>query len=176
MSSQEIPIGYLVDLTTLEKIRFQFNPDQFSDKKSTNLVKTQIPGASHPRIRWSGGGDRTVRFKLQFVRTSADKPEFVQRQIEALYSLIHPHSSEDPAVHGNPYVQFIFGKLYSLVGLIEDLSVNFNESYDSATLLPEHADVDVSFVVVSDFIVSSADVRSSGAAFNTPTEVVYGRS
>ena len=66
--------------------------------------------------------------------------------------------------------------MYSLVGLIEELSVTFSESYDPTTLLPEHADVDVSFVVVSDFIVSSSDVRTGGAAFSTPTEVVYGRS
>ena len=96
--------------------------------------------------------------------------------MEALYSLVHPHSSVDPAVHGNPYVQFIFGKMYSLIGLIEDMSVTFSETYDSATLLPEHAEVDVSLVVISDVIVSSTDVRSSGKAFIAPVKVTYGRT
>jgi hypothetical protein len=173
--SADNPIGYLVDLTTLDKIRFQYNPVDFSDSKSSELGATKVVGGSHPIVRPASGGPRKIKFKLQFHRKDEDT-EFVLRQVEALMSLVYPHVSQDPSIHGAPFVQFIFGELYNLVGLIEDIGVKLHEAFDPVTLYPEFADIDVSFQVTSDTIISASMVRNGRAAFRSPQSAKYERS
>ena len=61
MSRTEDP-GRIVDLDTGERIVFQLNPESFQDDKTTEFAGIGIPGMSHPRIQYTGGGERTLSF------------------------------------------------------------------------------------------------------------------
>ena len=56
--------GTLTDVETGELVSFDINPEVFSDEKSTEFASIDIPGMSHPRIQYTGGGERTLSFSV----------------------------------------------------------------------------------------------------------------
>ncbi len=44
--------GYFIDLKSLDRFEFQFNPDNIQDSKESEIEQIKIPGASHPRVSW----------------------------------------------------------------------------------------------------------------------------
>jgi hypothetical protein len=52
----------IADLDTGERVVFDLNPENFQDDKTTEFASIPIPGMSHPRIQYTGGGERTLSF------------------------------------------------------------------------------------------------------------------
>jgi hypothetical protein len=58
-------VGAIVDLDDGTRFEWGFNPETFSESDSTNYAKIDIPGMSHPRTQFTGGGERTISFVLR---------------------------------------------------------------------------------------------------------------
>ncbi|MDR2087586.1 MAG: hypothetical protein LBP72_10530, partial [Dysgonamonadaceae bacterium] len=52
----------IADLDTGARVVFHLNPEMFQDDKTTEFASIGIPGMSHPRIQYTGGGERTLSF------------------------------------------------------------------------------------------------------------------
>ncbi|MDR1648924.1 MAG: hypothetical protein LBR71_01575 [Synergistaceae bacterium] len=52
----------IADLDTGARVVFHLNPEVFQDDKTTEFASIGIPGMSHPRIQYTGGGERTLSF------------------------------------------------------------------------------------------------------------------
>ena len=56
--------GSLVDTESGWRVDFDMNPESFEDDKSTEIAEIKIPGMSHPRLQFTHGASRTVKFSL----------------------------------------------------------------------------------------------------------------
>ena len=52
----------LTDLDTGVSLIFHLNPETIQDDKTTEFACIGIPGMSHPRIQYTGGGERVLSF------------------------------------------------------------------------------------------------------------------
>ena len=78
--------GALVDLDDGTRLEWTFNPEGFSDSDSTNFAKISIPGMSHPRIQFTGGGERSLSFVLPLHYSRTDVPKDIRILRGWLYS------------------------------------------------------------------------------------------
>jgi hypothetical protein len=67
--------GAIVDLDDGTRLEWGFNPEEFTDEDSTRYAKIYIPGMSHPRIQFTGGGERTLSFVLPLHYSRSDVPQ-----------------------------------------------------------------------------------------------------
>lgn len=56
--------GVIVDLDSGARVTFEFNPEVFQDDKVTEFALIGIPGMSHPRVQFGGGGERSLSFSI----------------------------------------------------------------------------------------------------------------
>ncbi len=151
--------GYFIDLKSLDRFEFQFNPDNIQDSKESEIEQIKIPGASHPRVSWGSGGARTISFDLRIaLLNESDGADYVKNQVEWLQSLEYPR--EDPGYEQSrpPYVQFVMGLLYDLPCIVRKMNVRYPE-LDNRTLLPEYADINMTMEEVALESVFLGNVR-----------------
>jgi hypothetical protein len=165
MSVAPFTRGYLIDLSNRERFEFDFNPDNIVDSQESDISVTKIPGASHPRVAWDGGGLRTISFDLHLVRLSESQPKnYVKLQTAWIQSLITPSDGSDFEGARAPYVQFVLGDLYDLPVLVRKVSKKWGV-LDSVTLLPETADLSITMEEVAPENVTLTSVRTGGSGF-----------
>ena len=56
--------GAIVDVDNAVRVTFDLNPESFNDTKDTEFASVAIPGMSHPKIQFTGGGERILRFEI----------------------------------------------------------------------------------------------------------------
>ena len=56
--------GAIADTGTGARVTFDINPESFEDSKDTDFASIHIPGMSHPRLQYTGGGERTLSFSV----------------------------------------------------------------------------------------------------------------
>jgi len=56
--------GVLVDRGSGVRVKFDLNPEIFQDEKTTELASIGIPGMSHPKMQFTGGGERMLSFSI----------------------------------------------------------------------------------------------------------------
>ena len=78
--------GALVDLDDGTRLEWSFNPEGFTDSDSTKFAKISIPGMSHPRIQFTGGGERFLSFVLPLHYSRTDVPKDIRTLRGWLYS------------------------------------------------------------------------------------------
>jgi hypothetical protein len=137
--------GFIVDTQTNERLEFQYNPIELTDSIASGWVKQKAPGSTHPRLQWSGGGERSWSFKLQLFRESTDDEE-VMKRVSWLQSLMYPKYDDSGQLERGPAIcKFVFGKLYSTQVIVDKCDVKYYKLFTPA-LLPLLADVDLRLV------------------------------
>ncbi|MFQ5647251.1 MAG: hypothetical protein ACE5GM_09995 [bacterium] len=128
--------GYIVDVTTRERLEFQYNPDEINDSKSASYADIRIPGISHPRHQFIAGGARQIRFSLFWFKGE------VKEKVAWLQSLLYPEHS-GTALKSPPHrVIFIFGDLYEITCIVRQVKVRYKSIF-SGDLIPQLAEVDI---------------------------------
>lgn len=56
--------GYIKNKSTGEVKPFLFNPQGYSDSRSTNIVEISSPGSSYPVFQYVSGGSRSLNLEL----------------------------------------------------------------------------------------------------------------
>ena len=162
------PKGYIVDSRNGDRIEFQYNPIPIRDTKGLRLNVQSIPGASHPRVTPSSGGNRQLTFTLHFYNESGDV-NFVENKVAFLRSLEHPYEGENFETHRAPLCFFVYGKMYKLAVYVERVNIRFDEVFDEETLQPWYAFVDVTLTEAAREDVRASAVRTRGAGFRVST-------
>lgn len=142
--NRRITKGFLVDTKTGESLTFQYNPDRIDDRRAPIYAKVDVPGVSHPKSQFIGGGAREISFILSFYFPERDKAG-VKRRINWLQSLTYPTHDPSYIFEASPStVLFNFGELYKNLPC-KVVSVHASQFYlfDPTSLLPLRADVQV---------------------------------
>jgi len=56
--------GYMENRKTKKVLRFQYNPEEFTDSQGVEYREIKSPGISYPAFQYVGGEVRTVEFTL----------------------------------------------------------------------------------------------------------------
>lgn len=141
--------GYLVDVVTRDSLEFQYNPDEISDEKSTDFAAIKVPGMSHPRYQYVAGEARKISFKLSFFKGP------VKQKVAWLQSLLYPEHAKTMLRNAPHKVLFFFGDLYPGVPcIVRQVRVRYFNMFDSDSLLPQHAEVDLT---LEEIVAKSVD-------------------
>jgi hypothetical protein len=143
--------GYIVDVVTREKLAFQHNPDEISDEKSTDYASIKVPGMSHPRYQFTAGEARRITFKLTLFKGP------VKEKVAWLRSLLYPELEKTMLRNAPHKVLFFFGDLYpGLVCIVRGVRVRYFHLFEAGTLLPQHAEVELT---LEEIVAKSVDYR-----------------
>jgi|GEM_PF-206238 len=133
--------GFLVNEVTLEKLIFQFNPQEITDSRSVAFEKIQVPGLSHPVLQFTAGDGRKLSFLLEFSAVGYNRD--IMADIRWLQSLQYPQWGEGAIKSAPPRVAFVFGKLLRLRGVIASTQVTYRRwAPDLARLLEASVTID----------------------------------
>jgi hypothetical protein len=100
----------IADLDTGARVVFQLNPEFFQDDKTTEFASIGIPGMSHPRIQYTGGGERTLSFSA-FLHSGAT--EDVPAGIRLLQSWLYAEYRSGRLTKAPHRLLVIFGETWS---------------------------------------------------------------
>lgn len=144
--------AYLVDLTTNERLEFQYNPENISDTKSTDYATIKIPGMSHPRYQFVAGGARQLNFKISLFMKD------VKKNVEWLQALQFP-THEGSMLKNAPHrVLLVVSDLYpGLECIVKQIKTTYFGLFDSSNLMPLQAEVDLS---LEEFVSASVPFGS----------------
>lgn len=141
--------GYIVDVVTRESLEFQYNPDEITDEKSTDFAAIKVPGMSHPRYQYVAGEARKISFKVSFFKGP------VREKAAWLQSLLYPQHEKTMLRNAPHKVLFFFGDLYpGVMCVVRQVRVRYFHMFDKDSLLPQHAEVDVT---LEEIVVKSVD-------------------
>lgn len=141
--------GYLVDVVTRERLEFQYNPDEITDEKSTDFATIKVPGMSHPRYQFVAGEARKISFKLALFKGP------VKEKAAWLQSLLYPQHEKTTLRNAPHKVLFFLGDLYpGVMCIVRQVRTRYFHMFDSETLLPQHAEVDM---MLEEIVAKSVD-------------------
>jgi len=147
--------GYLVDADTGDRLEFQYNPNKFSDEKSTSFAAIKIPGMSHPRYQYVAGEPRRIVFKVELFKDS------VKQKVDWLRSLQYPEHAGSMLKNAPHRVVLIFGDLYpGVTCVVRMVKARYFGLFDQTNLAPQRAEVDITLEEVVDQSVNWSEVRS----------------
>ena len=98
--------GAIVDTDTGTRVTFDLNPESFEDSKETEFASVGIPGMSHPRLQYTGGGERTLSFSV-FLHYGATAD--VPAAIRLLQSWQYAEYTNERLTKAPPRLLIIFG-------------------------------------------------------------------
>jgi len=141
--------GYIVDVVTRESLEFQYNPDEISDEKSTDFATIKVPGMSHPRYQYVAGEARKISFKVSFFKGP------VREKVSWLQSLLYPQHEKTMLRNAPHKVLFFFGDLYpGVMCVVRQVRARYFHIFDRDSLLPQHAEVDLT---LEEIVAKSVD-------------------
>ena len=148
--------GAIAEVETGDRIHFMLNPESFEDSKDTEFAGIEIPGMSHPRLQFTGGGERTLSFSV-FLHSGAT--DDVPTTIKLLQSWQYAEYSNGKFVEAPPKLLIIFGDTWpDEQWLLRSCTVTHNR-FDKK-LNSIFAEVALEFVQYIDESVSREDIRS----------------
>ena len=98
--------GAIADTDTGARVTFDINPESFEDSKDTEFASISIPGMSHPRLQYTGGGERILSFSV-LLHYGATKD--VPAAIRMLQSWLYAGYTNSRLNKGPAKLLFIFG-------------------------------------------------------------------
>ena len=146
--------GYIVDVVTRESLEFQYNPDEITDEKSTDFATIKVPGMSHPRYQYVAGEARKISFKVSFFKGP------VREKTAWLQSLLYPQHEKTMLRNAPHKVLFFFGDLYpGVMCVVRQVRARYFHMFDKDSLLPQHAEVDLTLEEIVQKSVDYTAVR-----------------
>jgi hypothetical protein len=146
--------GYLVDVVTRESLAFQYNPDEIMDEKSTDYATIKVPGMSHPRYQFVSGEARKIAFTVVFFKGP------VKQKVAWLQSLLYPQHERTMLKSAPHKVLFFLGDLYpGTLCIVRQVRAHYFHMFDKDSLLPQHAEVELTLEEIVPKSVSYSEVR-----------------
>lgn len=146
--------GCIVDVVTHERLEFQYNPDEIADEKSTDFAAIKVPGMSHPRYQYVAGEARRITFKVSFFKGP------VKEKVAWLQSLLYPKHEKTMLKNAPHKVLFFLGDLYpGVMCIVRQVRARYFNLFDSDSLLPQHAEVDLTLEEIVQKSVDYTEVR-----------------
>jgi hypothetical protein len=141
-------------MVTRESLEFQYNPDEITDDKSVDFATIKLPGMSHPRYQFVAGEARKIDFRLVFFKGP------VKQKVVWLQSLLYPQHEKTMLKSAPHKVLFFLGDLYPGVQcIVRSVRAHYFHMFDVDSLLPQHAEVDLSLEEVVSRSISFNEVR-----------------
>lgn len=147
--------GAIVDIDNARRVTFTLNPETFQDSKETNFANIEIPGMSHPKIQFTGGGERVVSFSV-FLHYAVT--ENVPAAIRQLQSWLYPEYTSGRLTKAPPRLLMIFGDTWPDEQWVL-VSCNVNRERFNKELECVFAVVDLEFKQYIQQSVDAKDVR-----------------
>ena len=146
--------GYIVDVVTRESLEFQYNPGEINDEKSTDFATIKVPGMSHPRYQYVAGEARRITFQVSFFKGP------VKQKVAWLQSLLYPQHEKTMLKNAPHKVLFFQGDLYpGTICIVRQVRARYFHMFDKDSLLPQHAEVDLTLEEIVTKSVSYTTVR-----------------
>ena len=146
--------AYLVDVDTGERMEFQYNPNEITDEKSTDFATIKVPGMSHPRYQFVAGEARRITFKVSFFKGP------VKEKVAWLQSLLYPEHAKTMLKNAPHKVLLFLGDLYpGTMCVVRQVRARYFHMFDRDSLLPQHAEVELTLEEIVQKSVSYSEVR-----------------
>ena len=154
MSLQRNPAkAFLVDIETGRHLEFRFNPSELNEEKSTSYAQQKVPGRSHPRYHFVTGDARKLSFKIDLYGDN------VVSEISFLNSLLYPSVRSGSAKTCPHAVQLLgYGDMYvDVMWRVMSIKDKLTQ-FDSATLTPTRAEVEISLEQFVERSIAASEV------------------
>ncbi|WP_456434541.1 CIS tube protein [Thermosulfuriphilus sp.] len=121
-----------------KRIRFDFNPAEYSLDYGNRFQTTSLPGFEQPLVQFVSGEGETLQMELVFDTTQDNPPGDVREKTGALLKAVHI----DPDLHAPPICEFTWGSVH-FRAVIEKVSQRYVLFRDDG--VPVRAKVSLSF-------------------------------
>lgn len=129
------PKGMLVNLSTNERFRFQYNPETLQETISAKFNRIDPPGLGQ-KLQYTGYTNETIPLELFMSQLGQDvqalkagaQPYVATDRKRFLQSLLYPVGGEDFSFQGSPRVLFIYPRTINLVGRITKIQLTHRQS------------------------------------------------
>lgn len=145
------PSGFLVDVTTRSRLEFQYNPSEIIDEKGVVYAGIRVPGLSDPVHQFVTGEPRKIAFTLKLFKGE------VRKNVSWLQSFLYPEHNGQALKHAPHQVLLIMGDLYpGTTCVVRQVKTKFHGLFDTRTLSPQQADVEIS---LEEWVSPSRDMK-----------------
>jgi hypothetical protein len=158
--------GHLVDLTAKangearDRLDFQWQPLELKNTVGVKWAENDVPGFSHRRMQYVGGGAQLWQFKLQFFQIDEDEG-WARDKINWLKSFLFGEYDENGKLVAGPrHLLLVWGDFLSVEGVLKAPFVPTYSLFQPVSKLPRMAEVDVT---IEEFVSTSrsfSDVRT----------------
>lgn len=175
--SGEIARAEIINLETNKRIKCMFNPQEYKISKGSGWSSEKAKGQNNPHSEYSGGATNSLSLNLTFdtYETHAwfknTAREDVRNYTKELWNLTLINKSKtDAATHLGkpPECRFVWGKLWSFVGVVTSLTQTFTLFLSDGT--PVRAKIDITFQQTTD---EDAYPRQNPTSGGEPNERLY---
>lgn len=150
------PPGFLMCLDVGGVLKFQYNPEDVTEKETANWVNVSIHGMHNPRLQYSSGEGRTISFTLKMYKNY--NGQSVGDRVRWLRSLVYPNTGAGYPLRPPTRVAFNLGSDYrGVICVVTDVSINVSK-FDSVNDM-DYAEVQISLLEISSRAIGYSDVR-----------------
>ena len=149
--------GSIAEVDSGEQITFDLNPEEFDDSKETNYAAIEIPGMSHPKLQYTGGGERPLSFTAYLHHGAT---EDVLAAIRQLQSWQYAEYSNGRLNNPPPHLLIVIGDTWPDEQWVLR-SCNVKRRRFDKSLNCIYAEVDLEFLQFIDESVDAKDVRGA---------------
>ena len=148
--------GAIAEVDSGDIIHFKLNPESIEDSKDTEFASMAIPGMSHPRYQFTGGGERTLSFTIYLHKATG---EDVPTAIKLLRSWLYADYSEGKLSEPPKKLLIVFGDSWpDEVWLLRSMRITHNKL--DKTLNSIYAEAELEFIEYIEQSVSREDVKA----------------
>ncbi|MBQ3625277.1 MAG: hypothetical protein II948_00825 [Synergistaceae bacterium] len=148
--------GAIADVDSGDIIHFKINPESIEDSKDTSYANIEIPGMSHPRYQFTGGGERVLSFSIYLHEGAGDD---VGSSLKLLRSWLYADYSEGKLNDPPKKLLIIFGDNWpDEVWLLRSLRITHNKLDKSLNSI--YAEAELEFIEFIDESIGAGDVRA----------------
>ena len=137
----EPPKASLINLTTGDEFRFQFNPETLEEAVEAKYNRITVNGLSHERLSYKNTGNNVFPIELYMSQLMQDvkagrggsRPYVATERKRWLQSLVYPAQDPDYGYVGPPRVLFIWPRMVRIIGRVTKIHF-LHRSFSNRTL------------------------------------------
>ena len=148
--------GAIAEVDNGDIIHFKLNPESIEDSKDTEFASIDIPGMSHPRYQYTGGGERVLSFTIYLHKGAG---EDVPTAIKLLRSWLYAEYSEGKLSEPPKKLLIVFGDTWpDELWLLRSMRITHNR-FDK-NLNSIYAEIALEFIEYIEESVGAEDVKA----------------
>lgn len=159
----------IVVTDTGEKIKVQFNPEEYTVSKDVNFAQTAVPGLSAPIIQFVHGNMQTLKMELlvdtyEEHREVSRVPNQAGEDVRNLTQKITNLMDINPKTHAPPVLLFTWGEKFEFRCVLASASQRFILFRSDGT--PVRARLDVTFNQFNNAELEAKEIKRETADFS----------